>query len=577
MNIVARKLKLVASQRLLAKEFGLNRKTVSRIKFTKHRKNRIDPNVVKEFFFREDISRVMPGKRYATKLGPGYLLQVPLQSAFELFKSVHPNLKIGFSKFASLRPKNVRLLNNSHREYCVCVYCINVRYKVLCLDRITTDRNKKLITELKLLDVISCPKSDNERFHHHACIEGNCQKCKNVKQSLEEYYKLPKEQQVNWNRWENKTMDNGNNRRILVTKKGTVTELLDEFVKDVSQPSQGMTFKKHLFNAHWQYMQYQSIKKNLPQECILQVIDFAKNRTITYQDEIKSAFFGARQVTVHPVVSYYHGKQDIVRDSTLFLSDDIKHDYHMVNHILKKADQHLKSRMGEKSVKQKIIFSDGCASQYKSKGPFADVSLNQKCKISRNYYGSEHGKGEGDGEIGIIGRALERAVIGRKVIINSAEDMCSWLEDNMTLNEPYNQRHFVFVKVGEVERYRPYTEVKTVANTRKFHQVENVIGQPYNLKVRSNSCFCGKCLESEAVNECTNSAYVDEKKTVTLTRVAHSDVIVEDIPHDPAEMVLIFYFYSYLILFINHYIYNKNWPTLFYELPKHCLISCCSN
>ena len=42
--------------------------------------------------------------------------------------------------------------------------------------------------------------------------------------------------------------------------------------------------------------------------------------------------------------------------------------------------------------------------------------------MQRNYYGSEHGKGEGDGEIGVINRAVDRAtcIFGRQSIIRNA-------------------------------------------------------------------------------------------------------------------------------------------------------------
>jgi hypothetical protein len=47
------------------------------------------------------------------------------------------------SKFAERRPRNVCKLSMTHREYCVCVYCINIRYKLLALARIETDLSKK--------------------------------------------------------------------------------------------------------------------------------------------------------------------------------------------------------------------------------------------------------------------------------------------------------------------------------------------------------------------------------------------------------------------------------------------------
>ena len=55
---------------------------------------------------------------------------------------------------------------------------------------------------------------------------------------------------------------------------------------------------------------------------------------------------------------------------------------------------------------------------------FADlhvrVSLSSKAR-ERNYYRSEHGKGEGDGKIGV-----DQAVLGCKITINLAKDVWDW-------------------------------------------------------------------------------------------------------------------------------------------------------
>ena len=81
----------------------------------------LDVNVigkVKEFFMRSDIVYTCPGIKdqvtvwdddgNKTKLRKYYLL-MHVKEVYALFKSEHPDIKIGFSKFAELRPKNVLL------------------------------------------------------------------------------------------------------------------------------------------------------------------------------------------------------------------------------------------------------------------------------------------------------------------------------------------------------------------------------------------------------------------------------------------------------------------------------------
>ena len=56
-----------------------------------------------------------------------------------------------------------------------------------------------------------------------------------------------------------------------------------------------------------------------------------------------------------------------------------------------------------------VRFSDGCTSQYKSKGPLADIAHG--FNISQHYYGSRHGKGASESRHGKGASDGESAVI----------------------------------------------------------------------------------------------------------------------------------------------------------------------
>ena len=91
--------------------------------------------------------------------------------------------------------------------------------------------------------------------------------------------------------------------------------------------------------------------------------DFAENRKALYNLEVKSAHFGKAQVTLHPTVAYFKdGDGQLVRHVIMHMTDDIGHDYHAVHVFTSKALALLKE---ETDVSEVIIFSDGCASQYK--------------------------------------------------------------------------------------------------------------------------------------------------------------------------------------------------------------------
>ena len=137
----------------------------------------------------------------------------------------------------------------------------------------------------------------------------------------------------------------------------------------------------------------------------------------------------------------------------MFVSDDTTHDHHAVHHYtVGSVDALLKVR---KEVETIYLFSDGCSSQYKGKGTFADLSLYKGMfhpfttltvfdvlspplisfeftvfdvlfiphilysKVASLFHTcihllfvtrGEHGKGEADGETGVISQAVDRHI-----------------------------------------------------------------------------------------------------------------------------------------------------------------------
>lgn len=67
---------------------------------------------------------------------------------------------------------------------------------------------------------------------------------------------------------------------------------------------------------------------------------------------------------------------------------------------------------------------------------FLQISLAD-VPISRNFFGTEHGKSASDAEIGVLNRAIDGAIIGKKVIINNTEDLFKFCEENLVLDEPF--------------------------------------------------------------------------------------------------------------------------------------------
>ncbi|KAJ8049262.1 hypothetical protein HOLleu_01941 [Holothuria leucospilota] len=218
------------------------------------------------------------------------------------------------------------------------------------------------------------------------------------------------------------------------------------------------------------YYQYNKLKNNLPHGWILMVMDFAQNRKVYFQDEIKSARFAQRQITMHPIVVYRKGDNgNLVRESLVFLSDDICHDSHAVEFYLQSAIKYLENE--NVMITRVVIFSDGCASQYKGKVNFADLSLSIYA-TERNYYGSEHGKGEGNGETGVINRAIDRAILGRQVIVRNVQELYQWCSEHLSTETEFSKRKFFHVKLGDVSRNRQDRRVETLKGSRKLHKIK---------------------------------------------------------------------------------------------------------
>ena len=458
---------------------------------------------VQEFYKREDISRTMPQKRYATKQGPGYLLQHSIQAAHIKYKKMYPTEMISYATFARLRPRNVRLLSPKYREYCVCVYCVNVRYKVMTLCKFQT--MNKLKHEEDLYDAMLCEKSSNMRFNNMECVEGKCKRCEDRAGQLHKLYNFDsntKAEIVVWCTWR-RVMGPRGMRRELQARSGTIGELLDELLSDLQEPVKGVSFFQHLFTAKWQQREFLNIKQHLPDNWILQVMDFAKNRQTKYNDEIKAAFYSPDQITIHPVVTYYNSDAGIVRHATIVFSSDNIHDYHAVDHYTSMVNKKVIPCI-DNNIDTHCVWSDGCSAQYKSAGPFADYSL-KGYNLRRNFFGSEHGKSDGDGETGIINRCLDRAITGESIIIKNAEDAYDYCAANFTLNDTLSKRDFILVKQGEINRDRSHTHVRTTKGTRKIHQMYNNPGTPYMLHTRKLSCFCKACTDqSNHANRCAN-------------------------------------------------------------------------
>ena len=83
-------------------------------------------DLIEKFFEDDEYSRPMPGKKDCVSIGRNqykqkHLLLCNLKELYTAFKEKHRDIKIGFSKFCSLRPKWCMIAGaNGTHSACVC-------------------------------------------------------------------------------------------------------------------------------------------------------------------------------------------------------------------------------------------------------------------------------------------------------------------------------------------------------------------------------------------------------------------------------------------------------------------------
>ena len=102
---------------------------------------------------------------------------------------------------------------------------------------------------------------------------------------------------------------------------------------------------EHTFMASWNYCQFRQAKRNLVPGELLLVHDFAQNYLCLLQNEPQGMHWDHKQVTLHPTVAYYTFPSDvcskIVTHEVVHVSDDLKHDAHLVKKFHSKTLQNV--------------------------------------------------------------------------------------------------------------------------------------------------------------------------------------------------------------------------------------------
>ena len=562
-RVVSHKLTKRGQRKKFSRDFGVRYNTV--LKHSKStdnleempkRKRRNDAtpeevvNNIQSFFQRSDISTTMPNAKAVTKDGlPKCVLQRTLHDCHDLYKKEYAVLdeqhNVGFSFFASCKPKNVKPTSHAKQFQCLCIYCLNIDLKLTSVNQACRNFGKQnqYHNRYKILDTTMCQKQNDASYHDLSCIKRECLNCPvGMPQINSALTDQELDHDVKWSYW---GKDSGSpetsNRLQQIEKQTTLRELLARLEADLKP------FSLHLFIARWQQEQFNSFLRRVPDGITLLVMDFSENYSFSMKYEPQSYHWVNKQITLFPVVCYYRcpeHPESVVTEAVHIITSDKQHDGHAVACFLNRINDHLRVDHGIKSQLQ-IQFSDGCSCQFKSKLPFSDISSGNEdfgYPIIRNFFGSCHGKSPSDGEGGVVKSKIHQLIKSTGIVINNASTFFAGAKVHLSKAARSNdgkcahyRRSFILVTPDEIDRTsqvrKEREKVKTLNGTRQLHSVMGLNAGV--VKVRDLTCLCDKCLSGDGSDSpCVNSRYIGPWRVAALKKQNQREEQSEPIPYD---------------------------------------------
>ena len=432
------------------------------------------------FYNDDQISRQMPGKKDCVSMkieGVKSLVQKRLilcteYEAFLAFKEKYPDFKIGFSKFADCKPKNVVLPGSSGtHNVCVCCYHQNPKLMIQQSKISTAIDFKKIIN--RDFENIEEEYSGEIKYGHLVarlmcnppkieCWFTRCGVCKKFAEDLRDdiltiFGELHVEE-VNFKQWVS------TDRTELLSSCLGVEEFTSSLIEKVS------ILKTHMFIDAEQSSFFRQYKTNLQEGMVLAVGDFSENYSFIMQDAIQGVHWSNSQVTLHPWICYYNVNGSLQTLSVLFISDCLNHNTVSVYTFQKHLVQLLKKTLDLKHI---LYFSDGCSKQYKNKKNFLNIALHEKdfgIPADWGFSATSHGKGPWDGLAGAVKRQAALESLKR-----SSDDPIQTPKQFYEFAKKRFKFPIIFVEKEEVQQIEEamlierFKYAKLIEGTLKYH------------------------------------------------------------------------------------------------------------
>lgn len=444
-------------------------------------------NLVKDFYELDDISRIMPGKKDFVSVRQGdkrvhlqkRLLLSNLKELYQQFKEEYPMEKIGFSKFAELRPQQC-VLAGASGTHAVCVCTIHQNVKLMMIGGKIAEQSTEDDISLKeyghcLARIICNPPQPDCYFQ----ICSSCPGISGLKEHLHELMDSNMIEAVQYKQWistDRSTLE-------------TITKSADEFVESFCEQLKSLL--THSFVAKQQSTFQMEVRSGLKPGVFQVIADFSENYSFILQDEAQGFHWNNSQATIHPFVVYYPELSGKLHHLTFVaISDCLNHDTVAVYLYQKCLIEFLRSHINPPPHKI-FYFSDGAAAQYKNRKNFLNLCYHKTdfgIDAEWHFFATSHGKGPCDGVGGTIKRLAAKASLQRPYDkqIMTPRQLYEWASENISAmtfayctKDDYKHQE-IFLR----ERFQ---QSRTIPGTQKLHCFIPITQNKLHAKVFSNS------------------------------------------------------------------------------------------
>ncbi|KAJ8673070.1 hypothetical protein QAD02_004331 [Eretmocerus hayati] len=424
-------------------------------------------DTVKEFYENDDNSRIMPGMKDVKCVRVDNNVKVFVQKRLVLynirelylkFKDLHPDVKVGMTKFAEARPVHCVLAGSSGtHSVCVCVYHQNVKLMLKGLDI-------SAFTSGRLTDYKDCIASIVCHDPTDSCYLGSCKKCptaESFKSDLLYLFDQSKSTEVKFQSWT--TTD----RCSLQTRIVPNQDYVDELTKLVFK------LKTHSFIAKKQSSFFTFLKENLKEGEVLVLLDLAENYAFVAQDAAQAFHYNNDQCTLVTVVLYYMKDSKLCHQSMVIMSDNLVHDTVAVHCIQKIITDWIKLHLP--LIKKIIYFTDGAPQHFKNRFNFSNLKYHKhdfQLEAEWHFHATAHGKNACDGLAASVKSNARRESLQRSSEnqILTPHQLYVWAKEKFDNIEIYYSSKDEYLRAKEFLEIR-FDSSKTVSGTLSYHSV----------------------------------------------------------------------------------------------------------